>query len=115
MQSCDDLGGNSHNLPNMVIEGEINSYTESARHKSSLRTRHFYVDLPNPEEINYDLNDQHITIDPKFREELKRRNDSNIEEFLFLPELIPSKIRRKQQSLLDYTKSIILTSRNYIK
>ena len=34
---------------------------------------------------------------------------------LSLPELIPTKTRRKQQPLLDYTKSIILTSRDYMK
>ena len=65
---CDDLGGNSHDLSNMVTEGVINSQTESARHESSSRTRHFYVDVPNPEESNYDLNNQHITIDPEFQE-----------------------------------------------
>ena len=43
------------------------------------------------------------------------RNDSNIDKFLFLPELIPARTRRKQQPLLDYTKSIILKSRDYIK
>ena len=39
---------------------------ESARHESSSRAHHFYVDVPNLEENNYDLNGQHITIDPKF-------------------------------------------------
>jgi hypothetical protein len=115
VQLCDDLGGNTLDLPNMVTEREINSGTETARHESSSRTRHFYVDVPNPEENNYDLNDQHITIDPEFREELQRRNHSNIDEFLSLPELIPAKTKRKQQPLLDYTNNIILTSRDYIK
>ena len=32
-----------------------------------------------------------------------------------MSELIPVKTRRKQQPLLDYTKNIILTSRDYIK
>ena len=95
VQSCDDFGGNSHDLPNMVTEAEINSQTESARHESSSRTCHFYVDVPNPEENNYDLNDQYITIDPEFQDELKRRNDSNIDDFLSLPKLIPAKKRRK--------------------
>ena len=112
VQSCDDLDSNFHDLSNMVTEGEINSETEFTRYESSSRTRHFYVDVPNPEESNYDLNDQHITIDPEFREELKRRNDNNIDEFLSLPELITAKTRKKQQPLLDYTKSIILTSRD---
>lgn len=61
------------------------------------------------------MNDQHITIDSEFRDELKRINDSNIDEFFFLPELIPTKKEIKQQPLLDYTKSIILTSTYYIK
>ena len=95
VQSCDDLGGNSNDLPNMVTEGEINSPTESARHESSSKTRHFYVDIPNPYESNYDLNYQHITIDHEFREELKRRNDNNIDEFLPLSEQILAKTKRK--------------------
>ena len=41
VQSCDDLGGNSLDLPNMVTEGEINSQTEFARHENSSITRHF--------------------------------------------------------------------------
>jgi hypothetical protein len=77
--------------------------------------RHFYVDVPNPKENNYDLNDRHITTDPEFREELKKKNDSNIDEFWSLPKLIPTKKRRKQQPLLDCTKNMILTSRDYIK
>jgi hypothetical protein len=99
----------------MVTEAEINSQIKSARHESSSRTRHFYVDVPNLEENNYDLNDQHITIDPEFREELKRKNDSNIDIFLSLSELIPTKKMKEQQPLLDYTKNIILTSKYYIK
>ena len=101
MQSCDDLGGNSHDLPNMVTEAEINLQTESARYESFLRTYYFHVDVPNLEDSNYDLNDQYITIDSEFRDELKRINDSNIDEFFFLPELIPTKKEIKQQPLLD--------------
>jgi hypothetical protein len=115
VQSYDDLGSNSHDLPNIVTEAEINSQTKSARYESSSRTRHFYVNVSNLEENNYDLNDQHITIDPEFREELKRKNDSNIDKFLSLSELIPAKKMKEQQPLLDYTKNIILTSRYYIK
>ena len=48
VQSYDNLGGNSYNLPNMVTEAEINSQMESTRHESSLRTCHFYIDVPNP-------------------------------------------------------------------
>ena len=34
VQSCDDLGDNSHDLPNMVTEAEINLQTKSARYES---------------------------------------------------------------------------------
>jgi hypothetical protein len=34
---------------------------------------------------------------------------------LSFSKLIPAKTRRKQQPLLDYTKSLILTSKNCIK
>ena len=64
---------------------------ESAKHESSSRTRHFYVNVANREESNYDLNDQYIIMDPEFREKVKRRNDSIIDDFLSLPELIPAK------------------------
>ena len=47
-----------------------------------------------------------ININSEFREELKMRNDSNIDEFLSLPELIPAKTRKKQQPLLDYMKGL---------
>jgi hypothetical protein len=86
-----------------------------AVHESEAPTRHFYVDVPNGEESNYDLSEQHITIDPTFRAEVQRGNYENINNFLSLPELIPAKKRRRQQPLLDYTSSRILTSRDYVK
>lgn len=77
-------------------------------------TRHYYVDVPNPEESNYEANEQHVSIDPGFMEQLERGNESNISQFLRLPELIPAKKRKRQQPLLDYTQSKILTSKDYI-
>ena len=77
--------------------------------------RHYYVDVPNPEESNYEACEQHVSIDPAFREELQRGNNGDISEFLCLPELIPAKKRRRQQPLLDYTHSRILTSADYMK
>jgi hypothetical protein len=76
--------------------------------------RHYYVDVQNGEESNYDLNDQHTTIDPEFRAQIHGGNEQNISNFLSLPEIIPAKKRRKQQPLLDYTSSRILTSRDYV-
>jgi hypothetical protein len=42
-------------------------------------------------------------------------NDNNIIQFMSLPELIPAKKRKRQQPLLDFTHSIILTSKDYSK
>lgn len=43
-----------------------------------------------------------------------RENEQNISNFLSLPEIIPAKKKNRQNPLLDYTSSRILTSRNYI-
>ena len=56
-----------------------------------------------------------MSIDPQFRVELDSRQEGNISEFLRLSELIPTKKRRKQQPLLDYTQSRILTLGDYIR
>ena len=77
-------------------------------------TRHYYVNVQNVEENDYNLNDQHIRIDPAFRTQIHEGNEQNISNFLSLPEIIPAKKRSKQQPLLDYTSSKILTSRDYI-
>ena len=77
--------------------------------------RHFYVDVQNPGESNYSIEEQHIAIDPKFLAQVQTSNDNNINQFLSLPELIPAKKRKRQQPLLDFTQSIILTSADYSK
>jgi hypothetical protein len=66
-------------------------------------SRHYYVDVPNPEESNYGANEQHVSIDPAFRDQLQEESERDISELLALPELIPAKKRTRQQSLLDYT------------
>ena len=78
-------------------------------------SKHFYVDVPNPEESNYERGEQHIAIDPGFLEEVQTSNNKNIAQFLSLPELIPAKKRKRQHPLLDFTQSIILTSKDYNK
>jgi len=77
-------------------------------------TRHYYVDVQNGEESNYHLSDQHTRIDSAFRAQIHEGNEQNISNFLALPEVIPAKKRTRQQPLLDYTSSRILTSRDYI-
>jgi hypothetical protein len=75
---------------------------------------HFYIDVPNPEESSYDQEECHIAIDPGFKAQLQADNDQDISNFLALPEIIPTKKRKRQQALLDFTQSIILTSREYV-
>ena len=77
-------------------------------------TRHYYVDVQNEEESDYNLNDQYIWIVPTFRAQIHEGNKQNISNFLSLYEIIPAKKRSRQQPLLDYTSSIIWTSRDYI-
>jgi hypothetical protein len=62
-------------------------------------SQHFYVDVQNPEESNYDRGEQHIAINPGFLAEVQTSNDNNILQFLSLPELIPAKKQKRQQPL----------------
>jgi hypothetical protein len=78
-------------------------------------SQHFYVDVHNSEESNYDRGEQHIAIDPGFLAEVQTSNDNNILQYMSLPELIPAKKQKRQQPLLDFTQSIILTSKDYTK
>ena len=62
----------------------------------------------------YEWIEQHTAIDPAFRTQLKIISERDISDFLALPQLIPAKKKKRQQPLLDYTYSQILTSREYI-
>ena len=62
-------------------------------------SKHFYVDVPNPEESNYERGEQHIAIDPELLEEVQTSNNNNIAQFLSLPELILAKKNAKDSSL----------------
>ena len=66
-------------------------------------SKHFYFDMPNPDESNYERGEQHIAIDPGFLEEVQTSKNKNIAQFLSLPELIPAKKCKRQQPLLDFT------------
>jgi hypothetical protein len=98
-----------------VVLGDQGDDEEPAAIGAAHVSRHFYVDVQNPEESNYDRGEQHIAIDPGFRAEVQTSNDNNIQQFLSLSELIPAKKRKRQQPLLDFTQSIILTSKDYSK
>jgi hypothetical protein len=85
----------------------------STKGKSGWRT-HFYVDVLNQEESSYTREEQHTIIDPQFRAQLQEEHEQDISHFLALPEIIPAKKRKRQQPFLDYTRSRILTSTQYM-
>ena len=77
---------------------------------------HYYVDVPNSEDTAYEAGDHDVPLEPGLDEHLQEEGEAgDISTFLALPEIIPTRERRRQQSLLDFTKSKILTSRTYTK
>ena len=55
-----------------------------------------------------------MQIDPGFQQHLQEESKAgDISRFLALCEIIPARQRRRQQPLLDFTKSKILTSHMY--
>jgi hypothetical protein len=75
---------------------------------------HYFIDVPNSEESAYSKNEQHVEIDADLRAQLQAEDAQDISHFLALPEIIPARKWKKQQPLLDYTHSRILTSEEYI-
>lgn len=45
---------------------------QNSNHECHPTTRHYYVDVPNREESNYEPNEQHVSIYSNFREELEK-------------------------------------------
>ena len=77
---------------------------------------HYYVDVPNSEENAYQACNRNVEIDLGFHEHLQEKCEAgDISTFFALPKIIPARQRRRQQPLLDFTKSKILTSRKYTK
>ena len=75
---------------------------------------HYYVDVPNSDDIAYPPGNRNVEIDPGFHEHLQEECEvADISTFLALPEIIPTRQHRRPQPLLDFTKSKILTSRTY--
>lgn len=121
--SAGTVGGSDMRLPcsndaEACLLGEQqvspNQLSDRSRHLHAT-TRHYYVDVPDPHESNYEACEQHVSIDPTFKEVLEKDNEGDISQFLCLPELIPAKKRKRQQPLLDYTHSRILTSQDYMQ
>ena len=74
---------------------------------------HYYVDVADAHESTYDACDRNVAIDADFDAQLRQEREHDITTFLALPELIPARKRKRQQPLLDFTRSKILTSQAY--
>ena len=85
----------------------------SPGHDQNTRPLHFYVDVPDGHKSTYPACDRSVGIDPDFHAQLQEDDDHDISSFLILPELIPARKRKRQQPLLDFTRSKILTSQTY--
>ena len=76
---------------------------------------HYYVDVPNAHESTYEACERNVGIDPAFHAQLQHENEHDISTFLALPEKILARKRKRQQPLLDFTRSKILTSQAYTR
>jgi len=83
------------------------------RDSLGLRPVHYYVDIPDAHESTYEASERNVRIDPEFEAHLQEEHEGDISTFLALPEIIPAKKRQRQQPLLDFTRSKILTSATY--
>ena len=107
-----------HGNPQTEIESEhdetnVEVQLCSPGHDRNNRLLHFYMDVPNAHESTYDVCDRSVGIDPGFHTQLREDDDHDINSFFALPELIPARKRKRQQPLLDFTRSKILTSQAY--
>ena len=75
---------------------------------------HYYVAICSSEESADPHGKANVEIGPGCHDHLQQELDhGDINTFLALPEIIPTRQRRHPQPLLDFTKSKILTSRTY--
>ena len=81
---------------------------------ASIRPCHFYIDISDVDDITYQASERRVPIDPDFQSHLQEEQEAgDFSTFLALPEIIPARKWKRQQPLLDFTKSKILTSRAY--
>ena len=75
---------------------------------------HYYVSVPHSEDAAYEAYDTEAPLELGIDSHLQEEGEQgDINTFLALPEIIPARQRRRQQALLDFTKSKFLTFRMY--
>ena len=80
----------------------------------SNRPCHYYVHIPNGDDSSYQPSERHIPINHDFQSHmLEEQEVGDFSMFLALPEIIPTRKCKHHQSLLNFTKSKILTSCAY--
>ena len=70
--------------------------------------------MPHLENNTYDAIEQYVQIDLALRAQLQVENGEDISHFKALPKIIPTKKKKRQQPLLDFTHSRIPTLQEYI-
>ena len=71
------------------------------------------MDVLHIEESIYNVCERHVFINRGFYAYLQEHHKDNITQFLALPKVIPTRKKKQQWPLLDFTKSKILTFAAY--
>ena len=75
---------------------------------------HYYIDILDGDDSTYQPSERHVPINLDFQSHLYEEQEArDFSTFLALPEIILARKRKREQSLLDFTKSKTLTSRAY--
>ena len=75
---------------------------------------HFYIDVLDVDKSTYQARKRHVPINPDFQSNLEEEQEAgDFSTFLTLLEIIPARKRKREQPLLDFSKSKILTSPVY--
>ena len=75
---------------------------------------HYFVHILDAPESTYDAYERNISIDLDFHKQLQQEGEEkDITTFLALLEIIPARKQKRQQPVLDSTKSKIFTSNAY--
>ena len=95
------------------INADVDAHLSSAGPHGNDQAPHYYVDVADAHKNTYNACDWKVGIDAGFYAQLRQERDHDISTFLALPELIPARKRKRQQPLLDFTRSKILTLQAY--
>ena len=102
-----------------LCEDPSADHTQLSSHEGGVHEQEpelfYYVNVPDANESTHEVQNMVVNIDPGFESSLQEQHqEHNFASFLALPEVIPARKRKRQQPVLDFTKSKILTLEEYI-